>query len=116
MSIRSKMNIPNILSICFVSILISGCAGSLPASVSGGECKVFAPPDYAIRGKTQVDQNWIDDTEESGIAACKWSRPKARPIVVSHAKATPLPPVRSTAVAPPHVKKHWWQRLRKTKQ
>ena len=52
-------------------MLLTGCAGSLPASVAGDECKVFAPPDYAIRGKAQVDQNWIDDTEEAGIAACK---------------------------------------------
>jgi hypothetical protein len=94
-------------------MLLTGCAGSLPASVAGGECKVFAPPDYAIRGKTQVDQNWIDDTEEAGIAACKWSRPKARP-AVHGAKAQAIPvPVKSTVPAPPPVKKHWWQRFKK---
>lgn len=97
-------------------MLLTGCAGSLPASVSGGECKIFAPPDYAIRGKTQVDQNWIDDTEEAGIAACKWSRPKARPVPATvKTKATPLPPVKSSVPAPPPVKKHWWQRLKKQK-
>jgi hypothetical protein len=92
-----------------------GCAGSLPASVAGGECKIFAPPDYAIRGKTQKDQNWIDDTEEAGIAGCKWSRPKARPVAaapVKKVKVDPLPPVKSTVPAPPPVKKHWWQRLK----
>jgi hypothetical protein len=94
-----------------------GCAGSLPASVAGGECKLFAPPDYAIRGKTQFDQNWIDDTEEAGIAGCKWSRPKARPAPIARVtsaaphKAVPLPPVKSNVPAPPPVKKHWWQRI-----
>jgi hypothetical protein len=99
-------------------MFLTACAHSLPASVGGGECHVFAPPDYAIRGKAQVDQNWIDDTEEAGIAACKWSRPKARPVAhvaVKTTHAVPLPPIRSVVAAPPAVKKHWWQRLRKTK-
>jgi hypothetical protein len=61
-------------------------------------------------GKTKQDQAWIDDTEEAGIAGCKWSRPKARP-VVKVSNQVPLPPVKSNAAAPAPVKKHWWQRL-----
>jgi hypothetical protein len=102
---------------------LAGCAGSLPASVAGGECRVFAPPDYAIRGKAQVDQNYIDDFEEAGIAACKWQRPKARPVaavahrtVIIKGKPKLVPviatPVKSTVPAAAPVKKHWWQRLR----
>lgn len=87
-------------------MFLTGCASNLPASV-GGECKIFAAPDYAIRGKYQVDQDYIDDFEEAGIAGCKWSRPKARPVAHIPVKA----PVVSNAVTPPAIKKHWWQRL-----
>lgn len=98
-------------------MFLMGCAGSLPASVGGGECKVFRAPDYAIRGKAQSDQDWIDDNTEAGIAACKWSRPKIRPMPVkAAAKVAAQPaPVVSTVAAPPPVKRHWWQRLRKKK-
>jgi hypothetical protein len=98
-------------------------SSNLPASIAGGECRIFRAPDYAIRGKTQDDQNYIDDNTEAGIAACKWARPKARPApVVAHqavvvrgkTKLIPVaaPPVKSTVPAPPPVKKHWWQRIR----
>jgi hypothetical protein len=63
-----------------LTVALAGCAGtSLPASVTGGECKVFPRPEYAVRGKTLYDQNWVDDTVESGVGACQWQRPAARP-------------------------------------
>jgi hypothetical protein len=36
-------------------------------------------PEYAVRGKTKYDQNWVDDTVESGVGGCGWQRPAARP-------------------------------------
>jgi hypothetical protein len=85
-------------------MFLTACASRGPASIAGGECRVFSAPDYAIRGKAQVDQNWIDDTEEAGIAACKWSRPQARPVakvaphkaaLIQHKKPIKKPVVKS---------------------
>lgn len=90
-------------------MLLTGCASNLPASVAGGECRVFQAPDYAIRGKTQVDQNWIDDNTEAGIAACKWQRPKRRPEPAAKVAAAP---VVSSVPAAAVKKRRWWQRLR----
>jgi hypothetical protein len=39
---------------------------------------VFEAPATVILGQTSADQGWIDDTIESGVAACHWPRPKAR--------------------------------------
>jgi hypothetical protein len=49
------------------------------ASVSGGECKVFERPEYAIKGATTYDQRWADGNTEAGVGACGWERPKPRP-------------------------------------
>lgn len=49
------------------------------ASVSGGECKVFDRPQFAVLGQTSYDQKWIDGNTEAGIAACGWDRPAKRP-------------------------------------
>jgi hypothetical protein len=63
-----------------LTVALAGCAGtSLPGSVLGGECKVFPRPEFAVRGQTTYDQNWVDDTVESGVGGCKWERPKPRP-------------------------------------
>lgn len=60
--------------------MLGGCAGSnRPASVSGGECRVFERPTYVVLGKTQHDQDWIDGNVEAGIGACGWPRPQPRP-------------------------------------
>lgn len=88
-----------------------GCANSLPASVAGGECKVFAAPDYVIRGRAKADQAWIDDNTEAGIAACGWPRPKNRPEAkVAAVVVSPL-----VAAPQPQPKLHWWQRLGRPK-
>lgn len=42
-----------------------------------GGCRVFEAPKTEILGQTPADQRWIDDTIESGVAACGWPRPKA---------------------------------------
>jgi hypothetical protein len=60
--------------------MLAGCSGTnLPASVLGGECKVFERPEYVIKGAKRYDQRWIDGNIEAGIGACSWARPKARP-------------------------------------
>lgn len=57
-------------------MLLGGCAGSMPASVMGGECKVFKDPGFAVRGKRLKDNQWIGRTQETGIDVCGWPRPK----------------------------------------
>lgn len=39
---------------------------------------MFPAPAQEVRGKGKSDQAWINDTVESGVAACHWPRPKAR--------------------------------------
>lgn len=85
-----------------VSVAIAGCAGnSLPASVVGGECKVFERPEYAVRGKRRYDQDWIDSQVEGGVGGCGWKRPKPRPASFDAPrtkKPVPLPPKKRTLV------------------
>lgn len=87
-----------------LAILLAGCAkGEL--SVSGGECKlpsVHTPP-IAVAGRTQYDQNWIDDTTEGLVRGCGQPRPSAR-----LPEMDKLPPPKAVAPAPP--KKKFWQR------
>lgn len=76
---------------------LAGCVTTDgPASVSG-TCKVFDAPKYAVRGATQYDQDWIDPTIESGVGACKWPRPAARPPEMDAPRAVPLPKPRPVA-------------------
>lgn len=55
--------------------LLTGCASQMPASVSGGECRVFKDPGFAVRGKRLKDAQWIGQTQEAGIEVCGWRRP-----------------------------------------
>lgn len=74
--------------------LLAGCATAPhPASVANGTCKVFEAPRYAVKGKKQYDQDWIDSTVEGGVGACGWQRPAARPAEVDAKQkvAKPLP-------------------------
>ena len=61
---------------------MAACGTLRPASVGGGECRVFERPEYAVLGQTRYDQNWIDSNTEAGVAACGWQRPKPRPQVL----------------------------------
>lgn len=56
-------------------LLMTGCAGQLPASVNG-ECRVFSDPGFAVQGKRLKDKQWIGKTQEQGIQVCNWKRPK----------------------------------------
>jgi hypothetical protein len=65
-----------------LALTVTACGTLRPASVGGGECRVFERPEYAVFGQTRYDQNWIDSNTEAGVAACRWQRPKPRPQVL----------------------------------
>ena len=58
-----------------VGFTLSACASIGPASVAGGECRVFHDPGFAVRGKRLQDAQWIGRTQEVGIRVCNWKRP-----------------------------------------
>lgn len=64
---------------CALAMTMAGCGTLRPASVQGGECRVFSAPSFQVRGQTVRDQIWVDETIESGIASCGWTRPPRRP-------------------------------------
>lgn len=70
---RSKMVMPIVL--LWAGLLLGGCAASLPAT-TGGECRVFTDPGFAVQGKRLKDKQWIGKTQEAGITVCGWDRPK----------------------------------------
>jgi hypothetical protein len=87
----------------------AGCAGlPLPASVKGGECKVFDRPEYEVRGARRYDQNWIDGNIEAGVGGCNWARPKARPPALD--AEGPAPKI--IAPAKPIKKPSLWSRTK----
>jgi hypothetical protein len=65
--------------VCLLALGAGGCATKGPASVAGGECRIFERPQYAVRGKRSYDQDWIDSQVEGGVGGCGWKRPAARP-------------------------------------
>jgi hypothetical protein len=105
-----------------IMFLLSGCAGQMPASVAGGECRVFTDPGFAVQGKRVVDKRWIGATQEKGIEICNWKRPVAMPkaaaVVAIRAPTvvpTPivvLPPQPTPSVTIPK-KHHWYDRFRR---
>lgn len=89
--------IARVSTILLVGLLAAGCAHKGPASIAGGECKIFDRPEWEVRGQKQYDQDWIDSTIEGGGGGCGWAPPKPRPPELDAA-----PPTRA---APPPVKK-----------
>ena len=78
--IRRRLPAPLSIAALFLTVALAGCAGTkLPASVAGGECRIFEAPPYEVRGKTTYDQDYIDGNVEAGIGGCGWKRPAARP-------------------------------------
>lgn len=57
------------------ALTLAGCASTGPASVAGGDCKVFHDPGFAVRGRRLQDSQWIGRTQETGIRVCGWRRP-----------------------------------------
>lgn len=82
-------------------LLLVGCQTIGPASVKGGECRIFERPEYVVLGKRQPDQDWIDSQIEGGVGGCGWKRPKARPAsfdAVPGQKAAPPPPKKKRGI------------------
>lgn len=65
--------------IALLALLLAGCASKGPASIAGGECKIFEAPAYEVRGEQPYDQDWIDSQVEGGVGGCHWKRPARRP-------------------------------------
>jgi hypothetical protein len=76
-------------------VLALGLAGCVttsgPGSVAGGECKAFLRPPYVVLGRAQYDQDWIDQAVETGVGACRWARPAARPAELDANQVKPAP-------------------------
>lgn len=99
--------IPFILA---VALFLGGCASHRgPGSIAGGECKIFEAPKYAVQGKTQYDQDWVDSTIEGGVGGCHWKRPAQRPAELER------PGVQVKAAPKPAAKRHSWFTRVKTK-
>lgn len=52
---------------------------------------MFEAPQFAVRGQTRYDQNWIDGNTEAGVAGCGWKRPQVRPAELGRAAAPRAP-------------------------
>lgn len=101
---RTRRRLPAPLSIAalFLTVALAGCAGTkLPASVKGGECRIFEPPPYAVLGKTTYDQDYIDGNVEAGVGGCGWKRPGARPAGLDAAPKTNKPSVHKASKKKP---------------
>lgn len=58
---------------------LAACGTPPPASVAGGECKVFSDELARACGLTDADQLVIDAGAEAGFRACpNWQRPAPR--------------------------------------
>lgn len=71
--------IARIAMLGLAGLVLAGCQTTGPASVKGGECRIFERPEYAVRGKRRYDQDWIDSQIEGGVGGCGWKRPSPRP-------------------------------------
>jgi hypothetical protein len=67
------------IALSLIAVSLAACQHSpAPASVAGGECKIFADPGFRVLGATADDQRWITRTQETGIRSCGWPRPAKR--------------------------------------
>lgn len=116
----------------FVSAaFLAGCGDHQVASVKDGECKAFQRSAVEACGLTQADQDFIDDTIETGVSACKWKRPQPRTpscadlraeiaglrAEVAKSRAVPqtVPPVKSVPLSPAKKRPFWRRVLGKQK-
>jgi hypothetical protein len=95
-------------SLC-VLVALGACQHSpAPASVAGGECKIFADPGFRVLGATADDQTWINKTQETGIRSCGWQRPPKRQALAPPPPAAVIaPPVVEVDPAPPQ---RWYRK------
>ncbi|MCK1422406.1 hypothetical protein IVB15_09210 [Bradyrhizobium sp. 182] len=79
-----------------IALLLAGCASRGPASIASGECRIFEPPQYEVRGKRPYDLDWIDSQVEAASAALIGS---GRPPSTRHQAARSPQPSRPGAPA-----------------
>lgn len=70
------------ITIAAIALLLAGCGHRGPASIAGGECRIFEAPPYEVRGRRAYDQDWIDSQVEGGVGGCHWKRPAPRPAAI----------------------------------
>lgn len=70
---------PRFVLLLFIAPLLAACETDGIGSTKGGECRIFERPQYAVLGKRQPDQDWIDRQIEGGVGGCHWKRPAVRP-------------------------------------
>jgi hypothetical protein len=93
-------------------LALAGCVTTGSGSETGGECKVFERPPYAVKGQTQYDQDVADNFVESGVGGCKWTRPAPRPVELNASpapKAVPKPIKKHTLIQ--RVKSKVWPKI-----
>ena len=61
------MRLVRLAPIGALALTVEACGTLRPASVGGGECRVFERPEYAVLGQTRYDQNWIDSNTRPAL-------------------------------------------------
>lgn len=97
--------------------VVAACGQSGPASIAGGECKIFEPPQYEVRGARAYDQDWIDSQIEGGVGGCHWRGPAPRPATLDgapalKAAATQAVPKASSGEFASALRRRTWSRPR----
>jgi len=82
--------------------------------VTGGLDTVIKAPEVAVKGATDFDQRWIDETTEAGVSALGWKRPAPRPPEWDKPLSRNVPADPAPA-AKPVKKKRWLDILRRRK-
>ena len=62
-----------------IGIAFGGCAANSQFATFGGAGPSLPRAEYAVKGKTAYDQDWIDRTIEAEVAGFGIARPAARP-------------------------------------
>ena len=102
------MRLIRLASASALALALAACGTSPKGSVLGSEGGALKGPEFAIRGKTEFDQRWIDETTEAGIEALGWKRPAPRPAEWDKPLARNV-----VAPAPVKKKKRWLNLLRR---
>lgn len=64
-----------LLALALLTVGLAACGGTVkPASVSGGECKIFRANTKPVKGADAYTEEFLDDTIEAGVVGCGWKR------------------------------------------
>ena len=101
-----------VISSTALGTLLAGCATDNVGTLDAGAALPHAQ--YQILGRTKYDQTWIDKTIEGEVAGFHFARPLKRPpslgtaqVVVTPAKAAPVPIITPSTPATVTVKPSW---------